>query len=254
MKIKICFLALSLASLTACGGSSIGSTTVETLWKSPRNTGAGLVRGTANEINSVAIVEDVNNAGKYRSFEIEQVISETYNSDGSYSGEVVVKYGDGTRGNVLGRFYNGAALYVSSGSESTSFVAGGEQASNLPIGSYTYSGYAESIYVYGGTDYNEVGSFAMDVQFGNRTAQLNAATPESAYSIGSLSINNNGEINGSNGTFTVFDNDGTTELERRSIDFDGTFHSSGATHVSGIAVGGASTTDDFSIMAIVGRR
>lgn len=244
--------------LAACGGGSTGAssaTNIETLWESPRNTGAGLVRATSSSANSVALVQDITNAGKYRSFSVVEVISETRNSDGSYSGEVVVRYEDGTTGNVLGRFYDAtAALYASQSNGTVRLVAGGEKASNLPIGSYNYSGYAEAFYRYNGTDYNELGSFDMDVQFASGSAQLEADTDETKYFHNNLRINSAGEITGSNGTYIVYDTDGNTELERRSIDFDGTFHGSGATHVSGIAVGGATTTDDLSIMGIVGQR
>jgi len=255
MNKKLVLAAPCLAMLAACGGGSTGNTSIETLWESPRGTGAGVVRATDGTNNSVALVENVNDAGKYRTFEVVQVISETRHSDGSYSGEVVVRYSDGSTGNVLGRFYDAtAALYASVNSNGTNYVVGGVQASNLPVGSYQYTGYAESYYVYNGLAYNETGSFDMDVQFGNQTAQLQADTDESRYINNNLTINSNGEISGLNGTFIVYDTDGSTELERRTVDFDGTFHGSGATHVSGAAVGGATTTDDFSVMGIVGKR
>ena len=243
-----------LVLLAACGGSSTGNTSVQTLWESPRGTGAGVVRAKDGTMNSVALVEDVNDAGKYQSFEVVEVITETQNNDGSISGEVVVRYADGTIANIIGRFYDEAALYATVTDVSTTFVAGGTQSSNLPVGSYAYSGYAESYYTYNGFDYNEVGSFDMDVQFGAGTAQLTADTDESRYVNNNLTVNNNGELSGVNGTFIVYDTDGVTELEQRIIDFDGTFHGSGATHVSGVAVGGATTTDDFSVMGIIGKR
>ena len=252
---KLILTAPCLAVLAACGGGSTGNTSIETLWQSPRGTGAGLIRAKDGTMNSVALVENVNDAGKYRSYEIVQVISETRNSDGSFSGEVIVRYSNGETANIIGRFYDAkAAVYGSVTSNSAKFVAGGEQASYLPVGSYEYTGYSESLYRYNGSEYNETGSFDMDVQFSSQTAQLTADTDESRYFNNNLTINSNGEISGVNGTFIVYDTDGSTELERRTIDFDGTFHGSGATHVSGIAVGGATTTDDFSVMAIAGKR
>jgi hypothetical protein len=254
MNTKLILAAPCLALLAACGGSSTGNTGVQTLWESPRGTGAGVVRATDGTSNSVALVEDINDAGKYRTFEVVDVISETLNNDGSYSGEVVVRYADGSTANIIGVFYEKAALYANIQNDSITYVAGGEQASNMPVGSYAYSGYAESYYTYNGSDYSETGSFDMDVQFGAGTAQLTADTDESQYVNNNLTVNNNGELSGVNGTFIVYNTDGVTELERRIIDFDGTFHGSGATHVSGAAVGGATTTDDFSVMGIVGNR
>ena len=251
---KTAVLSLSaIALLTACGGSGTGSTSIETLWRSPTNSGAGVVRAKDANNNSVAMVQDVNNAGKYQSFELVQTITETQNSDGSYSGEYVLRMADGSTTNVIARLYSSAALYANINQNSTTFVAGGLAASNLPVGNYNYSGYASSLYYYSGSAYAEEGTFSMDVQFQNRTAQLNARTTESQFYDTSIALNNAGELSG-NGVFIIYDTDGVTELERRNISFNGTLHDSGATHVSGIAIGGATTTDDLSIMAVVGSR
>lgn len=252
MKTAILYVTM-IVLLTACGGSSTGSNSIETLWRSPTNSGAGLIRAVNNTNNSIALVEDVNDAGGYQSFELVETITETQNSDGSYSGEYVLRMADGSRTNIIARIYGPAALYANVSQNSTAVVAGGLSASNLPVGNYSYSGFATSLYIYGGSAYEENGSFSMDVQFRNQTAQLNARTAESQYYDTSIVLNNAGELTG-NGIFIVYDTDGVTELERRSIAFNGTLHGSGATHVSGVAVGGATTTDDFSVMAIVGSR
>ena len=134
MNKKLVLAAPFLALLAACGGSSTGNTSVQTLWESPRGTGAGVVRATDGTSNSVALVEDINDAGKYRTFEIVDVVSETLNNDGSYSGEVVVRYADGSTANIIGVFYEKAALYANIQNDSQTYVAGGEQASNMPVG------------------------------------------------------------------------------------------------------------------------
>lgn len=247
-------------ALSACGGGSATSefspANVSILWESPRGTGAGLIRATSAEQNGVALVANVNdNNRRYSSFEIVEVISETRNVDGSVSGEIVIRDADGELSNVLGTFYDGeVGLYTRVTGGDAVIVAAGSRPQNLPIGSYSYSGLAESYYVYNGSDYSEVGRFDLDVQFGSGTAQLDARTTEASYVNNNLVVNSAGELAGTSGTFTVYDTDRTTVLDTRSVDFDGTFHGSGATHVSGIAVGGATTTDDFSIMGIVGKR
>mgnify|MGYP000397234855 FL=1 len=259
------FVAFSaFAALAACGGGGGGAsdsaagitpTDVTALWESPRNTGAGLVRAVSAEQNGVALVTDVNdeNLG-YRSAEIIEEISLQENADGSVSGEVVIEYADGEKRNVIGTFYDEARMYANVAEDGATVFAGGSLPQNLPVGTYSYAGAAESIYAYNGVIFDEVGQFNLDVQFGSKTAQLNAATPESQYVNNGLTVNDEGEINGDNGTFIVYGTDGSTVLDTRQIDFDGTVHGSGATHVSGIAVGGSTTADDFSAMAIVGKR
>ena len=193
------------------------------MWESPTGSGAGLVRAKSSELNGVAIVQDVDNAGKFRDYTLVEVLSESRNADGSYDGEVVIRYADGTKANVLGRFYSTeAAAYAVSSADYVAFFSGGTSATNLPVGSYNYDGYAEVVYVYGGDEYNEIGDFEMDVQFASKTAQLIADTVESRYIHNALTFNSNGEITGRNGRFIVYDSDGVTELESRYIDFHGT--------------------------------
>tara|TARA_B100000767_G_C19616841_1_gene472298 strand:- start:47 stop:829 length:783 start_codon:yes stop_codon:yes gene_type:complete len=257
---KLILTTLCLALLTACGGSNDGTainpTSLRVLWESPRGTGAGLVRAKNNEANGVAIVDDVNDAGSYAPVTLVEVISEQRNSDESYSGEVVVRSADGTLINIIGRFYDVARLYASTSDANTyNIVADGSLATNMPIGSYSYTGYAESYYMFGNQEYEENGSFVLNAQFAANKAQLTANTDESRYFNNNLTIGDDGEITGSNGTFIVFSSGSKqTELERRVVDFDGTFHGSGATHVSGIAIGGSSTDDNLSVIGILGKR
>lgn len=249
-----CFL-LSAFALSACGGGGGSATNIQSLWESPTGSGAGLVRAKSSEMNGVAVVADVNNAGKFRDYTLVEVLSESQNADGSYDGEVVIRYADGTRANVLGRFYSAeAAAYVVSSSDYAAFFAGGTPSNNLPIGSYNYDGYAEVIYVYGGYEFNEIGDFEMDVQFSSKTAQLIADTVESRYIHDALTFNSNGEIIGRDGEFIVYDTDEVTELESRYIDFHGTFNGSGARYVSGVAIGGTVDNDTLSVLMIVGKR
>ena len=254
MKTKLFASLPVLSLLAACGGGGGSSTSVGTLWESPMGTGAGLVRATTDGANSVALVSNVNDAGQYKTRDVVEVISETNNFDGSYTGEVVLRDSDGNIENALGRFYGTANYYIISDGEDMKIVAGGDEASAMPIGTYRYSGYAETIYVYDSSEYNETGSFVMDVQFASKSAELNATASESQYINNNLRINNAGELSGKSGTFIVYASDGVTELERRTIGFDGTFHGSGATHVSGIGVGGSTTNDDLSVVGIVGKR
>ena len=44
----------------------------------------------------MAVVADINNAGKFRDYTLVEVPDESQNADGSYDGEVVAEYADGT--------------------------------------------------------------------------------------------------------------------------------------------------------------
>ena len=253
----------AVLALAACGGGGDGTaanptqpppTTTTTLWESPRGTGAGLVRASNSERNYIGLVADTENPGSIRTSEIIEVISENAFDFGSVSAEYVVRFSDGEVANILGTFYDEAAIYANISETRSITAAGGSQVTNMPIGDYSYRGVAEAWYVRDGVDYSEFGSFDLNANFGNRTATLVADTDFSRYSASGMSINNNGEITGSNGIYTTYFNDGTTVADTNNIDFFGTLHGSGATHVSGIAVGGATTTNDFSSMLIVGKR
>lgn len=262
MKIKFSIILSAVVVLTGCGGSGGEATSdfspanLSILWESPRGTGFGLIRARSDVQSGVILVEDVKNGdfGAY-SIEVVQIISTQTNMDGSISGEFLVRSSDGEISSVLGTFYDAqAALYQSGTGSEAITVASGTNPQNLPIGSYNYEGTARSFYIYDGFIYEENGRFELDVQFSSGTAQLTANTDESRYINDNLIVSTTGEISGSNGAFTVYAGDGSTVLENRYINFDGTFHGRGATHVSGIAVGGASTTDDYSEMGIVGKR
>ena len=251
---RVIFCLMVAVSLSGCGGGGGIATNIQTLWVSPTSSGAGLIRAESNPLNGVAIVEDVNNSVKYQHYKLVEVITETRMSDGSYYGEAVVEWNNGSRANVLGRFYSESAAYVVVDDSNFIVYAGGSPPSNLPIGTYNYDGYNEVVYVYGGDLYNEMGDFELDVQFAARTAQLIADTDESRYIHDELKIDSTGKLYGVDGEFIVYDTDGITELESRFIDFHGTFHGSGADQVSGIAIGGTTADDDFSALVIVGQR
>jgi len=253
MKIKTTMAVSAVALIAACGGSSTGGTDNEILWKAQAPSTVGVVRAKGEGNNGVALVQNVNSAGAYQSVEVVRVISETRNSDGSTTGEVVVRWADGSTSNVTGIIYDSAALYANYNDTSLSIAATGTQATNLPVGNYTFAGYAGSLYAYNGSIYLEDGNFVMNVDFGSRTAQLTANMTESQYINPNLKFNSSGEISGSNGEFIVYDTDGVTELERRTISFNGTFHGSNARSVSGIAAG-ESPSGERAFVGIVGDR
>ncbi|PWL24166.1 MAG: hypothetical protein DCO98_11455 [Altererythrobacter sp. XM-24bin4] len=197
---------------------------------------------------------DVDSSGNYQSYTVIEVINEIDNGDGSYSGEVVVELADGSQENVIGTFFPSAGLYTRTTGDGVIFVVSGDKAINMPIGSYNYTGHAEALYSYNENQYVETGTFDMDVQFSDGTAQIMADANNVRYENNSLSINNDGDVFGVDGDYIIYDTDGTTQLEARKVDFDGTLHGSGATHVTGIAVGGATTDDNFSLMTIIGQR
>jgi hypothetical protein len=254
---------VSCVALAGCGGggggSGISQTDVQTLWLSPTGSGAGLVRYTADGAAGVSVVQDVNSATGKRGAEVLQTYSVTTDSLGGSIADVLVRWEDGTTSNLLLRMNPGGGesfLYFSRSNSTgaTAVTASGSTVNGLPIGTYNYSGYALNEYVYNGTSYTEEGSFTMSASFSNGTASLVADTDEARYVNNNLNIRSDGVVSGNNGTYIIYNTDGVTELERRSVDFDGTFHGSSATEVTGIGIGGSTTNDDLSIVLIQGQR
>ena len=267
------FLVVLPVLLAACGGSDTGpaglsstTSTVQRLSGLP-GTDIGLARfrttagsETANGVfllPGYAQIQEGTSVGSAGIFEIVEIISETRNSDGSVSGEVVVRFPDGSTANIVGRLYDSTWFGVAIRDQSALLATTGPALTNMPVGTYSFDGYAYAQYTgvpgNSGSTFAEQGTFTMDVQFLNRTAQLQADWPYSYYLNNALTLNSAGEIVGPGGTFYIYEGDGSTLIETRPIDFHGTFHGSGATHVSGAGLEGSSA-GDYALIAIIGSR
>ncbi|MFZ9133177.1 MAG: hypothetical protein ACO21B_08115, partial [Gemmobacter sp.] len=171
--------------------------------------------------------------------------------------EVVVRFPDGSTANIVGRLYDSTWFGVAIRDQSALLATTGPALTNMPVGTYSFDGYAYAQYTgvpgNSGSTFAEQGTFTMDVQFLNRTAQLQADWPYSYYLNNALTLNSAGEIVGPGGTFYIYEGDGSTLIETRPIDFHGTFHGSGATHVSGAGLEGSSA-GDYALIAIIGSR
>jgi hypothetical protein len=256
--IKSMLVTVLLLTLSACGGSGT-ATNVQTLWTSPNIANLGVVRATHAQQNGVGLVENVNSTVKYETFEVTSVQSASVNSDGSVNGTITVRWADGSQGVVSGIWYGSgdelSGIYGSVTANSVSIWASGSPATNIPAGNFTYAGQAITAYNYGDNTYDEDGTFTMNLNFSSNSGSLTAYMEESTYANSNLSVNSSGNIIGSGGKFYIYSNENKNTLlaTRTDITFNGTVHNSGATHVTGLAVGGANGVD-ATIVAIAGKR
>ena len=246
-----------LLILAACGGTGT-ATNVQTLWTSPNNSNLGVVRATHAKQNGVGLVENVNSTVKYETLEVTSVQSASVNSDGSVNGTVTVRWADGSQGVVSGIWYGSgddlSGIYGSVTANSISIWESGSPATNIPAGNFNYAGQSETAYTYRSNTYVEEGTFTMNLNFSSNTGSLIASMEESTYTNSNLSVNSSGNIIGSGGNFFIYSNQNKNNLlaTRTAITFNGTVHNSGATHVTGLAVGATGT--DATIVAIAGKR
>lgn len=259
---KLILAAPWLAMLAACGGSSDGSAT-NPVQSAPSTTtdivvlqtfgdGAGIarVKTTQNGTTMVGNVMGANiqsystdSTGVIDPSGVNYTASNAYGD--FYSGTSTI---NGTQVNVL--YYEdssqqvGGAYLVGNGVNAVTVI--GNEVSNIPSGSYFYTG-TNVIGLRDGS-YLEDGTFAMNVNFTSSTASLTGSTASS--SIGGSGIS----VNSSDGTFT---SNNLTLTETASglsttATIHGNFHGSGATGVTGLYTDNATTPTYAG--AIVGTR
>tara|TARA_B110000503_G_C7109045_1_gene397261 strand:+ start:284 stop:1078 length:795 start_codon:yes stop_codon:yes gene_type:complete len=253
MNAKLILAAPCLALLAACGGSNDGSatnpttdpttvpTTTDPVVLQTFGDGAGIARAkiTQNGITMVANVMGAN-IQSYSPDPTGVIDPSGVNFSGSnaygdfYTGTTTI---NGTQVNIL--FYEDssqevAGAYLVGNGENAAIVLGNE-VSNIPSGSYSYTG-TNVIGLRDGS-YLEDGTFAMNVNFTSSTASLTGSTASS--SIGGSGIS----VNSSDGTFT---SNNLTLTETASglsttATIHGNFHGSGATGVTGLYTDNATT-------------
>jgi hypothetical protein len=231
-----------VTSLSACGGSSDGSAVNPVPTPTPSNAqvlktfanGDGVARtavsndGFADIAN--VVVGDVQNTVAL----INQTgLTITTETSTVVSTDVLGSYYQGTS-RINGELVNVTEFYDVSGdswiiaadnARTSALFAGGTQVSNIPAGSYTYTG----ANVIGNRDGSaaETGTFEMLVNFPNSTASILGATATTAIS-GNMSVNNQ------TGTFSGDNMLLSTGFGPASATILGNFHGNGATAVSGV--------------------
>jgi hypothetical protein len=266
MNTKLILIAPCLAMLAACGGSSDGSAANPV--QSPPNTtaptqvtesvlqtfgdGAGVARATITEsgetyvINLMAPDIQSNSGDASAVFDPNGIYFVQSNNYGDfYAGRTTV---NGTLIDVIIYEDNSqdvAAVYAES-SGANVLGALGPEVSNIPSGSYTYAG--TNIIGFRDGSYSEDGTFAMNVNFTSKAAQLTGSTASSTIGGSGISINtSDGTFTGNNLTLTESSSGLST-----TATIHGNFHGSGATGVTGLYSDNASTPTIAGV--IVGTR
>lgn len=265
MHVKLIATMPVLAVLAACGGGGTGNSSV-----GPTNPtvaapvvaapvvlqtfgdGAGIARAEITQ-NGTTVVANVMGANiqSYSTDPTGVIDPSGVNYTGSnaygdfYSGTTTI---NGTTVNVL--YYEDssqevAGAYLVGNGENAALVLG-NKVSNIPSGSYSYTG-TNVIGLRDGS-YLEDGTFAMNVNFDSGLASITGSTASSSMGGSGISVNS------SNGTFT---SNTLTLTETASglsttATIHGNFHGSGATGVTGLYTDNAATPTYAG--AIAGKR
>lgn len=260
---RLCCLLLSLVSinlLSSCGGgagTSYDPTSVSYLVSEPWGiAGTGIVRIKDNSTNTLTFSEDVQETLQAdgttvnpNDYELVSTISESIDGYGVISAEVVIRVkGTGETATALLRGYEDALiidLVVNSGTSASGVQVGGSTVTYMPIGNYTYRGYAENFFQFkDGQKTSEKGRFTLTANFGDGTAELIADTGVLAYRDQNLVIDRSkGEFKGS-ATGTLDTPSGFSNMTNTTI--RGTFHGVSANSVTGFAMQESTSGSKFS--------
>ena len=226
-----------MAALAACGGSSTGNTSFQTLSVLPN--GDGVARGisaTGQEalIYSPDISAIVSAANAASSSDIANVTASDFPVTSS-NGNVRVRSGtmtsEGITINVTAvedlRTTEAAAIFLemSDGYSDVTMITGTAY-SNAPTGTYTYSG-TQMTTANNGLAPGSTGNFTMSANFAQETFQYNGSS-------GGVGVTGNGVLDTANGRFATSNLNVTSGGSSNSGTMHGLMHGSGATSTSGI--------------------
>lgn len=171
-----------------------------------------------------------------------EVISVEAQSDGSTIEDFVLEWPSGVQARFFGFYYPDAFFYQRTLDGVNDWSAGGPVPTNIPVGTFNYSGSAVALYQYNGAEYVELGSFDLTADFSSGLATLGAVLLFNTGEVGSTLLATTIPINGAGefsdeAIFRIYSQGGTL-LDTRLIDLHGSFHGEGATGVSGLAFGG----------------
>ena len=246
---RILFFLGAFGALSGCFGSSAD---VEVLSTAPFGASAGVARAVTGDGNFIAIIPDIESPKDYAHLSIVRSVSATTDENGLSTGVIEVEYANGEREQVSAYFYSDVAgIYGRFGTDHPAIVVGGSAPEGLPLGaSYSYDGLAVVEFLIDGEDYSETGTFALEADFIDRTANMSVTSDNASYSHTNMQIETSGLFDGQGGTLVVTAGSGDT----RSLDLYGSFHGENADYVTGAGVSGTRAGDDFSYIAIIGDR
>ena len=237
MNTRLILAAPCLAMLAACGGSSTGSTSFQTLSVLPNRDGVArgvTATGVEALIYSPEISEFVSAANAASSSDIANVTASDFPVT-SLSGNVRVRSGtmtsDGVTLNVTAvedlRTTETAVVFLEmpAGYNDVTMVTGTAY-SNAPSGTYTYSGTQMT------TENNRIapgstGSFTMSANFAQETFQYNGSS-------NGLGVAGSGVLDTANGRFATSNLIITSADSSNTGTMHGLMHGSGATSTSGV--------------------
>ena len=237
MNKKLVLAAPCLAMLAACGGSSTGAVSFQTLSVLPN--GDGVARGITSTgaealIYSPEISSVVSAANAAGSSDIANVTASDFPVTSS-SGNVRVRSGtmtsDGTTMNVTAvedlRTTEAAVVFfeMPAGYNDVTIVTGTAY-SNAPSGTYTYSG-TQMTTANNGLAPGSTGSFTMSANFAQENFQYSGSS-------GGVGVSGSGVLDTANGRFATSNLSITSGGSTNSGTMHGLMHGSGATSTSGI--------------------
>ena len=169
--------------------------------------------------------------GNYYSFSRSTVMSN--------GGDLTVD-GSGIKLNNSGTEY--VSIFVGETDEGVALMVTGTPATQFPTGNYRYEGYAallasstaeRAAFIEGGT-------FAMNVNFDNKTGSITGASENLIFTENQIAINtSNGEFSGSSGTI------GHRSGVKLPASLEGNFYGSNATGVGGVTTSDLSTDSGY---------
>jgi hypothetical protein len=239
---RVSALALTIL-VSGCGGSSDGTAVNPTQPPPDRAVvletfadGSGVFRSvtTADGFTFVAngIAPDVQtavsqiNSGAPAATNIINQQFDSSNAYGSfYTGRINVN-GVVLNAIAYADYYGIVTMVYAEGLGQNVLLSGGEQVSNIPSGTYNYTG--TNIIANRDGSYGEQGTFAMGVNFNTGQASISGITPSSTIDSSNISVDN------ANGTFSSDDVRIGINGSPTQGTISGNFHGNGAIGVTGV--------------------
>ena len=236
--IKISLSAITLAVLAGCGSSNPTVTQIESRSATTVTVfsdGSGVARDISEDVAMVIMTGDiqsgVNNANSsgddVNAVDVSNVSYRSSNTFGQYSSGSATINGNAVDLEVYESFSGGVYIVYAGSSSGSLIMAGGNPVSNIPTGSFTYTG--NNILGNRDSSYSEDGSFSMNVNFSTGNAAISGSTANSTFGGNGISVNtSDGTFHDSGITMSV---NGDPSVPAT---ITGQFNGDGATGVTGM--------------------
>lgn len=238
LSIKISLSVITLVVLAGCGSSNPTVTQIESRSATTVTVfsdGSGVARDISEDVAMVIMTGDiqsgVNNANSsgnaVNAVDLSNVSYQSSNTFGQYSSGPATINGSPVNVSAYESFSGGVSIVYAGSSSGSLIMAGGSPVSNIPAGSFTYTG--NNIIGNRDSSYSEDGSFTMNVNFSTGDAAISGSTANSTFGGNGISVNtSDGTFSDSNITMST---NGDPSV---SATITGQFHGNGATGVTGI--------------------